>query len=213
MSGTQPSSTTHGRFTLVFVLSMQLFLNSTGGVSTEPGMGTFILGLGAGISLFVLRGVARGLRWAVSRLWIRYRGPETRAPSPAPRIATPPAPDVNVPRVWVATGHVPPVQGPHYVWPGASFNPARQGPRGQRKPLGELWPNLDQGGPSHTSTPINQGTASTSPGAPVWRGSGTVSLNGGAGARSRASWTRLAGETSSRQTPRSSNTSLYHSAE
>lgn len=176
-------------------------------------MGTFILGLGAGLSLYVLRGVAKGLRWAVSRLWARYAGgqrPGDNPPSPGPRAASPPVPDVNTPRVWISPA--PPVPSPHYVWPGVRNNHASPEARGQRQPLGELWPGQFPGGPSHTSTPACRGTATTSPSAP-WRGSGTVSLNGGTTTRSRSSWTRLAGETSSRQTPRSSATSVYHSME
>ena len=96
----------------------------------------------------------------------------------------------------------------HYVWPGTYQHLPRVGDGIQRQPLGELWP---QGGPSHTSTPLGRGAASTSRG-DHWRGSGTVSLDGGTFTRPRAV-TRLAGETSTRQTPRTSAHSFYHSAE
>ena len=146
----------------------------------------------------------------MSKLWARYAGglrPGDNS-SPDRRAASPPIPGGgnHVPRVWVA--QAPPIPGPQYVWPGVHQHASPEARR-PRQPLGELWPGQVPGGPSLTSTPACRGIATTSPSAP-WRGSGTVSLNGGTTARSRGSWARLAGETSTRQTPRSSATSVFH---
>ena len=141
--------------------------------STEPAAATegamLLIGVGAGLTLMVLRGCLRAIRWGVPRLWQRVRQRHATAPSPPPsgRMAQdpasrenqvplgmflhPPPASVPDPRVWphaVANGHWPRVgSGGHDAW-------------GPRRPLHEIWR------PLHVSTPggCPRATASTSVG-------------------------------------------------
>ena len=175
-----------------------------------------LIGIGAGITLMVLRGVVKAIRWAAPRLWVRWQrgggdgghGPDQgqnqrRGPG---QPVSPPQPPVDFPPG--VFGHPPPAPFPMPVgvWPPPSDQWSRPGSGGPenwriRQPLSEVWP-----GPSYTSTPSARG-ASTSHGHGLARAGTTLSLDAGV-ARAR-SVRRPSGETS--KGARESENTLYYS--
>ena len=139
-----------------------------------------LIGIGAGLTLLVLRGVAKAIRWAAPRLWVRLQRGRPEPDQGQDQRRGPRQPPVDFPQG--IYGHPPPAPFPVPVgvWPPPGDLWPRPGSGGHenwrtRQPLREVWP-----GPSYTSTP-----ASTSHGPGLARAGTTMSLDAGV-ARARA---------------------------
>ena len=154
-----------------------------------------LIGVGAGLTLMVLRGCLRAIRWGVPRLWQRVRQRQATAPSPPPpgRVVHAPVDGENQVPLGMFL-QPPPAPVPDLrVWPNAAANGhwprvahGGQGVWGPRRPLDEIWRPLHVSTPggcpvATASTSVGPGASSTSLDRDVVRarGGGETSRAGG----------------------------------